>query len=185
MGMARGEMRGDRGVGGARGEPVADLAIRTSVAYAEHASALRSYLAGYTRDVAAAEDLVHETYLRLLTETAAGRMPIHLRAWLFRVGRNLATSRGRRQGVAARRESELARRDPVPSPEAEILDREAAAALEGRLAALPQHARTALLLAAHGYSGAEIAIRIGRSEIATRSLLCRYRERLRSDVVAA
>ena len=185
MGMARGEMHGDRGAGGARGEPVAALAISPSAAYAEHAGPLRAHLKGYTRDVAAAEDLVHETFVRLLSEIADGRSPLHLRAWLFRVGINLAASRGRRQGVAARRASDLVRNDVVPSPEDELLAREAALAVEGRLAHLPRDVRTALLLAADGYSGAEIAARIGRSELATRSLLCRYRGRLRAGVAAA
>ena len=183
MGMARGERRGDRGVGDARGEPVA--ASATSTAYADHAAALRAYLAGVTRDAAAAEDLVHEAYLRLLIESAAGRSPTHVRAWLFRVAANLAASRGRRQGVATRRAAELVARGVAPSPEEVLLDREAAEALEGRLAGLPGHARAALLLSAHGYSGAEIGRRIGRSPLATRSLLCRYRGRLRDDAAAA
>ena len=51
MGMARGET-GDRGAGDARGEPVAELAIFVSTAYADHADTLRSHLAAYTRDLA-------------------------------------------------------------------------------------------------------------------------------------
>jgi len=187
MGMARGEASGDRGVGGTRGEPVAAVAIGASVgaAYAAHAAALRTRLTGVTRDVAAADDLVQETYLRLLTEVAAGRQPVHLRAWLFRVGTNLAASRGRHQGVAARRAPELLRRDIAPSPEEELLDRENARIVHARLAALPPSARHALLLAAHGYSGAEIAALIGRTPLATRSLICRARGRLRDDSAAA
>jgi len=185
MGMALGEMHGGRGVGDAMGEPVAAMATSAAEAYADHAEALRAYLAAVTRDRAAAEDLLHETFVRLIVEVAAGRPPIHLRAWLYRVGSNLAASRGRRQGVAARRAIELVTRDVVPSPEEELLEREAAEAVHLRLAALPHHARTALLLAAHGYSGAEIATRIGRSPLATRSLLCRYRGRLRGDTAAA
>jgi len=50
---------------------------------------------------------------------------------------------------------------------------------------LPGDARAALLLSAHGYSGAEIALHIGRSELATRSLICRHRSRLRSSPAAA
>ena len=40
-------------------------------------------------------------------------------------------------------------------------------------------ARVALLLAAHGFSGREVADALGRSELATRSLICRARLRLR------
>jgi RNA polymerase sigma-70 factor (ECF subfamily) len=181
--MARGDRIGDRGAGGARGEPVAG-AISPSALYAEHAAPLRAYLVALTRDGAAAEDLVHEAFVRLLAETGAGRPPLIPRAWLFRVATNLAVSRGRRRNIAARRSREVATRDTAPSPEDELLQREARRQLDGRLAGLPPHARAALVLAAHGYSGPEIARLIGRSELATRSLLCRYRGRLRTESAA-
>lgn len=182
--MARRESD-DRSVGGARGQPVATLAILASTAYADHGEALRGYLSGFTRDRAAAEDLLHETFVRLLTELSAGRMPEHLRAWLFRVAANLATSRARHQSVVLRHSAELVRREVVPSPEDDLVERESAGVLNGRLAHLPEHVRAALVLSAHGYTGAEIALRIGRSELATRSLLCRHRARLRATLVAA
>jgi RNA polymerase sigma-70 factor (ECF subfamily) len=184
MRMARGETIGDRGAQCARGEPVATSAISFATAYGEHGDALRRHLVRYTGDPASAEDLVHEAFVRLLSETAAGRPPEHVRAWLFRVAVNLATSRARRLGVASRRAPELARREVAPSPEDELLEREAVRDLNGRLAGLPVHVRMALVLAAHGYSGAEIARRIGRSELATRSILCRTRSRLRAGLAA-
>jgi RNA polymerase sigma-70 factor (ECF subfamily) len=184
MGMARGETSGDRGTHRARGEPVAALANSTATAYDEHSEALRRYVARYSGEDAAAEDLVHEAFVRLIAESAAGRRPVHVRAWLFRVAVNLATSRARRQGVASRRAPELARREAAPSAEDELLERELTLDLNGRLAGLPQDARTALVLAAHGYSRAEIARRIGRSELATRSMLCRTRSRLRAAAAA-
>lgn len=171
--------------GGARGEPVAALAIPASAAFTEHAAALRAFLLRSTRDADAADDLLQETFVRLLVETAAGRAPVLVRSWLFRVAANLATSRARRQGVASRRASELVRRDVAPSPEEVLLDREAGRSLGGRIAHLPPDVRTAMLLAAHGYSGAEIAARIGRSPLATRSLLSRHRGRLRGTPEAA
>jgi RNA polymerase sigma factor (sigma-70 family) len=182
--MAAGETIGDRDAGDVRGEPVVALATPSS-AYIDHADALRAYLASLTRDAAAAEDLLHEAFVRLLTESAAGRAPLHVRSWLFRVAANLATSRARRHNVAVRRAPDLVRREVAPSPEQELLDREAARLLAGQLDHLPEHARMALLLAADGYSGPEIARRIGRSELATRSLICRHRSRLRGTVVAA
>ncbi|HEX5038944.1 MAG TPA: sigma factor-like helix-turn-helix DNA-binding protein, partial [Candidatus Limnocylindria bacterium] len=96
-----------------------------------------------------------------------------------------AASRGRHQGVASRRAHELVLRDVVRSPEDELLDREEALDVRGRIAGLPPVARRALLLAAHGYTGAEIASHIGRSPLATRSLICRARGRLRDEFVAA
>ncbi len=171
--------------GGARGEPVAALAIPASAAFTEHAAALRAFLLRSTRDPDVADDLLQEAFVRLLVETAAGRQPVRIRAWLFRVATNLAATRARRQSVAARRAAELVRRDVAPSPEEVLLDREAARALGGRIAHLPDDVRTAMLLVAHGYSGAEVAARIGRSELATRSMLSRHRGRLRGAPEAA
>jgi RNA polymerase sigma-70 factor, ECF subfamily len=185
MGMARGETHGDRGTPGARGDPVAALATFAATAYAEHGGPLRAFLLGSTRDPAAADDLVQDAFIRLMAESMAGRPPLYLRAWLFRVAANLAASRARRQVVAARRAPELLSRDVAPSPEDVLLDREAARSLSARLDSLPADVRAALLLSAHGYSGAEIARRIGRSELATRSLLCRQRSRLRDGTAPA
>lgn len=134
---------------------------------------------GPTSSAPSADDLVQETFVRLLTEVMADRPPLHLRGWLFKVATNLAASRARRQQLAVRRTPDLVDRQVVPSPEEMLLDRKAARSLGDRLTDLPAHVRTALLLSAHGFSGAEIAARIGRSELATRSLLCRHRRRLR------
>jgi DNA-directed RNA polymerase specialized sigma24 family protein len=51
--------------------------------------------------------------------------------------------------------------------------------LHAALAELPPDGRAALLLAAQGFDGREIAASIGRTEGATRTLLCRSRVRLR------
>ncbi len=184
MQMARGDTSGDRGAGGARGEPVAAVAISASAAYGDHGEALRLFLVRYTRDASAAEDLVQEAFVRLLVESTAGRAPTNVRAWLFRVGVNLATSRARRLGVAMRRAADLLPRSFVPSPEDELIDREESRRLTDLLHGLPEDVRVALLLSAEGYSGAEIARRIGRSELATRSLLSRQRSRLRATAAA-
>lgn len=56
--------------------------------FRRHASELRSYLRG-RRGAADAEDLVQESFIRLL-QTSATRPPDDPRAWLYRVGANLA-----------------------------------------------------------------------------------------------
>jgi RNA polymerase sigma-70 factor (ECF subfamily) len=157
------------------------VASPASTAYDQHGEALRRFIVRHTRDAAAAEDLAHEAFVRLLTESAAGRPPTHVRAWLFRVALNLVASGARHRDVASRRAVDLVRRDVVASPEELLLEREAWLSLADLLDSLPRDARDALLLAAHGYSGAEIARRIGRSELATRSLICRQRSRLRAN----
>ena len=42
--------------------------------------------------------------------------------------------------------------------------------------------RTALILASRGFSGREVAATIGKSELATRSLMCRARSKLRTEL---
>jgi DNA-directed RNA polymerase specialized sigma24 family protein len=63
--------------------------------------------------------------------------------------------------------------------------RERTAELEAALAGLPADARLGLLLAGQGFSGREIAEAIGRSEAATRTLMCRVRMRVRSQLEAS
>lgn len=148
-------------------------------AYAAHAAALLRRLTATTRDPSAAEDLTHEAFIRLVIEVRAGRAPHDTAAWLHRVGHNLAMGRGRRLAVANRRSLEFAPPDSAPSPEALTLEAERDNRLHIALAGLGSTDQRALILAANGYRGPEIARFIGRTEIATRTLLCRARSKLR------
>ena len=76
------------------------------------------------------------------------------------------------------------RRDEPATPEAIVLDLEARSALAAALQTLPEGTRTALVLAASGYPGAEIAAAIGRSDTATRTMMSRARLRLRDSLAA-
>jgi RNA polymerase sigma factor (sigma-70 family) len=153
-------------------------------AYLDHSGSLRRYLTSLTRDVAAAEDLSQDAFERLMREVRAGRQPDDIGGWLHRVGHNLAMSRGRRISVADRRRSELVVSDWAPSPESMTVageDQEAVVAVLGGLGVVD---RRALILASHGYRGAEIARSIGRSEVATRTLMSRARAKVRAMVLA-
>jgi RNA polymerase sigma-70 factor (ECF subfamily) len=132
-----------------------------------------------THDRDAAEDILQEAFIKLITETRAGRPPEQMRAWLYRVAANGAISRGRRGSVWNRLVPRLLDRREPASPEGEALRIERDSELHSALAALPPDARAALLLAAQGFTGQEIAASIGRSEGATRTLLCRSRVQLR------
>ncbi len=148
---------------------------------------LYSFLRRSTRDEAAAEDLLQETFLRLAGEAEAGRTPDNVRGWLYRVASNLAISRGRRRKVAFAwmdRYGRGAAEGTGESPEARVLARERTSSIEEVLATLPVEARTALLLAAEGFRGEEIATLIGRSHAATRTLLSRTRVRVRLELEA-
>jgi len=147
-----------------------------------------AFLVDATRDGSTAEDLLQETFARLAREARAGRVPEQVRPWLYRVAGNLVVSRARRVLSARRwfdRFGVPEHRDSVAeSLEARLLRREAFEDLDDVLKHLAPDARAALLLAAEGFTGREIAESIGRSEAATRTLLCRARMRVRHDLVA-
>jgi RNA polymerase sigma factor (sigma-70 family) len=154
-------------------------------AYATYAGSVRRYLTSVTRDVTAAEDLTQDAFLRLTVEVAAGRVPDNIGPWLHRVGHNLVMSRARRQSVADRHLAALARSDFGGSPEAAVVRHEEEKAAVDALGDLTVAQQRAVILASYGVDGPTIARSIGRSQGATRTLLCRGRARLRTSLLAA
>ena len=152
--------------------------------YDAHQRELFSFALRTSRDREVAEDLVHEAFVRLIVEVEAGREPTNIRAWLYRVVANLAVSRARRAVVAQKQLGELLDRRVEGGPETQFLANEQRSDLDTVLAELGADARTALLMAANGFSGLEIAEAIGRSGNATRSLMCRARLQLRERLTA-
>ena len=164
---------------GARAE--ADLVA----AYEQHHDAIYGFLRRATRDADVAEDLLQETFARLLTAYRAGRPPEQLQPWLYRVASNLVTSRGRRlrtvtNWLAGQRHDDHLR--GAASPESSAISREWSSEIADALGTLSEESRTALLLAAQGFVGREIADAIGRSEAATRTLMCRARQQMRREI---
>lgn len=151
----------------------------TSRAYDAHHQQLYGYLVSITRNGDTAQDVVQEAYARLAREVQLRRPPRETRAWLFRVGRNIVISRGRRQQVADRHQDRLRDSSVGSSAEDECLAREVRDELTIALAQTSSIDRTALLMAAEGYSSAEIARAVGVSEAAVRTRICRARGRLR------
>jgi RNA polymerase sigma-70 factor, ECF subfamily len=148
-------------------------------AYDTHQRDLYGFVRALVRDPELAEDIVADTFVRLLAEHRAGRPPIEVRAWLFRVAANLVVNSGRRRAVAGRYLHRLVRRGHEEPADARLLRSERSEELVAALAGLPADHRIALLLAAHGFSGREIAVAIDRSEVAVRTLMSRARVRLR------
>lgn len=154
-------------------------------AYEHHHDAIYGFLRRATRDDGVAEDLLQETFARLLTESRAGRVPEQVVPWLYRVATNLVISRGRRTRTAIRwltEQRRAAAEEGFESPETTTLRHEWSSDVRAVLSGLPAEARTALLLSADGFSGREIAATIGRTEAATRVLMCRARQRMRSEL---
>jgi RNA polymerase sigma-70 factor (ECF subfamily) len=155
-----------------------------ATAYAVHAGSIRRYLGSVTRDHDVAEDLTQDAFLRLTVEVGAGRVPDDIGAWLRRVAFNLAMSRGRRQSVADRHLAGLVQTTVASSPEAAAIHDEDAVAAVRALGMLPAIHRQAIVLASFGVDGPEIARTIGRTQGATRTLLCRARARVRTAMLA-
>ena len=152
-------------------------------AYEAHAGELQRFAAARVRNPEAAEDVVHEAYLRLAIEHRAGRYPDNPRAWLYRVTANEIVSRARRAATAAKH---LADQPDgfidEESPERRYLSRETAIRLGSALRLANPRGRLGLVLAAEGYTGREIAQRLGGTELATRALLCRARKNIRREL---
>lgn len=187
-GLRRGGM-GGADDGAPRPEPVRDAGARggadtrllVEAAYEQFQRELFTFAVHATRDLNAAEDVVQEAYLRLHRELLTGSRIDNVRGWLFRVAGNLVMSRGRRLGIMSRW---LARAPKIDShtdtPERAAIANERTRAVEAALATLTPDARTAVLLAGRGFGIREIAESLGRTELATRALLCRTRLRIRT-----
>jgi len=148
-------------------------------AYVDHAAAIRGKVLQMTRDPEVAADITQESFLRLFVETQAGRLPDNIGAWLYRTSSNLVVSRARHAAVAYKFAPRLVRDDEPAQPEAIAILHESQLEVRIRLSGLSSADRRALVLAAHGASGREIASDLGRSHMATRALLSRARGRLR------
>jgi RNA polymerase sigma-70 factor, ECF subfamily len=151
-------------------------------AYATYQRELFGFLLRATRDAGTAEDIAQESFLRLCRELQRGaEPPVNVRAWLYRVAGNLAVSRGRHATVA-RRWLDRARSEveSFEAPERTALRFERHEQLQEVLAELPREQRVGLLMAAQGFSGHEVALALGRTDVSTRTMLCRARVRLRS-----
>jgi len=160
-------------------------------AYEAHHAELFAFLARSTRDRAAAEDLLQETFLRLTRETGSGRGPHEVRGLLYRIASSLVVERARPQTSSLRRFGGRERPKPKrivgPATEPRLLMTERSTDIERALEGLSVDARVGLLLSGEGFSGDEIATAIGRSPAATRTLLClaRGRVRVRRELFAA
>lgn len=159
-----------------------DVGAFVLATYDAHHRELANFVRGIERDRDTADDIVSESFVRLIEEIRRGRTPDQPRAWLYRVAANLAIDRGRRRTVVTRALGRLVDHRTEPPPDDKVLRDETRHEVWTAIAHLPTDARTALLLAAHGFSGRDIASTLGRSELATRSLMCRARLRLREQL---
>jgi RNA polymerase sigma factor (sigma-70 family) len=166
------------------GDPAAFEAI-----YEAYRPRLFGFLVRLSRRRDVAEDLLEETWLRLVTRSATLTDDARLGPWLFTVARNLYFSWRRSRAVDATRTSEL---DPAwPAPERGDSPFEAAARaelerrVEAALARLPLRDRELLLLVGvEGLTPSEAAAVCGVPAVTLRARLHRAREKLAAEMDA-
>jgi RNA polymerase sigma-70 factor, ECF subfamily len=154
-------------------------------AFEQHHRRIVGALARSVRDPDLAEDLAAEAFARLAREAAAGRAPDDAAAWLHRVAHNLLVSDARRSRVARIAAPRLLAASSPDGPEESVIERDEARRLGAALRSLPADHRAALTLAAAGWSSGEIGRRLGRTDVGVRTILCRARRQLRTQVAAA
>ena len=138
--------------------------------YEAHAAELAGYLWKVTGDREAANDLMQETFIAGMRDEQALREPAKARAWLFRIGTHLAGKWLRRRRLIAFLPFKGTERSIEGEPGVEPL------AVRAAMRALAPDQATALVLHyAHGFSRAEIAQLVGKSEETVKSRIARGR----------
>lgn len=155
--------------------------------YDAYRARLFAYLLRMARHREVAEDLLEETWLRLVTHPPPAGPELNLAAWLFTVARHLFVSWTRWRLLDVERVGELARltlrAPPPPGPLDELARDERERALEAALARLPARAREVLLLVAgEGLTPAEAAAVCGVAPEAMRARLMRARRQLAREL---
>ena len=116
-----------------------------------------------------AEDVIQETFLRLVRHLVERGMEPSLRAWVFRVAHNLAMDLHRSQrrwSFTTGEESKTAvhdRLDSAPNPEQRLILKERFRRLKNEVAQLTPKQRHCVLLRAEGFRYREIACTLGIS----------------------
>lgn len=144
----------------------------------------------HVRSQATAEEVVQDTWLAALDGIDRFEGRAALKTWLFRILRNIARGRGRRDD-RMRSFSDLSgeANDPIEAliddassrdPEQKVLDRELGQRIDAAIATLPTRQQEVIVLRdVEGWSAEEVCNVLGVSDTNQRVLLHRARERVR------
>jgi RNA polymerase sigma-70 factor (ECF subfamily) len=156
--------------------------VEVDALFAEHRDALFRYLARYTGDSDLAEDLVQETFLKVVVRPP--RTGENVKGWLFTVATNLA----RDVRKTTRRQDELLRSAGVPlasspaDPGAEVERADVQRRVRTALDELSHKERTALLLRAEGFPHREIATALETTTGSVGTLVARALAKLAKEL---
>jgi RNA polymerase sigma factor (sigma-70 family) len=147
----------------------------------EHGRVL-SYLTRMSGHREQAEDLLQETFLRLVKHAHRLDEDTRIAVWLLTVARNLCRSQFRSSAVERERDRQLAR-VPLPpsaaSPQQSLEHKELALQLETALQALSfEHREVLILLAVEALPQTDVAALLGLSHDALRQRFSRARRQL-------
>lgn len=150
--------------------------------YDRHARSLYGFIRRLLRDEHEAEDVLHEAFMAMLREQGAVDV-VSLRAWLYRVARNLCLNRlrARRRGERAlATEAADVATAHAPSAEQRYESRETELRLQAAVARLPEALAELYALRAGGMTHEEIAavlsIPVGTVKSRTHDMVNRLRE---------
>jgi len=159
-----------------RGDPRAVDAV-----FAREHGRILSYLTRMAGRRDLAEDLLQETFLRLVKHAQRLTEDTQLEHWLLTVARNLCRSQFRSGAVERARNSQLARLPPQPSASAQdsLEHKEQWLRLEAALQMLSfEHREVLILLVVEALPQASVAVLLGLSHDALRQRFSRAKKQL-------
>lgn len=146
-------------------------------AWADYRAELLRFVAARVRDPDAAEDIVHDVFVKAYRHRDDLENRVNLRAWLYRITRNTIVDYYRSQRRTEELPDNLTLDDPAADGDAE---RQLARCLRPLMDELPPHYRDTLTLAdLDGLSQREVAAREGLSVSGVKSRVKRGRRMLR------
>ena len=145
--------------------------------FRQYEQSICSYLARLTGDLARAQELTQEAFIRAYRALVRGDRWDNPRAWLYRVASRLATDDYRRRKLLEWLPLLGTEPIPVPGPDLTVAER---MAVQSALDALPSKYRVPLVLYVYeGQTVAEIAEVLGLSISAVKMRLSRARIKFR------
>jgi RNA polymerase sigma factor (sigma-70 family) len=158
-----------------------DLAALDAI-YSRHQPRIYAFLARWLGDDDAAQDLVQETFLRVLRQPAKAPRHDDLAPWLLRIARNLAIDRYRHDRRLQFTDDVDATTDPGPLPLDRLTNAERSAQLATALGAIsPAHREVLLLRSVEGLDHRAIGETIGCTEGTARVRVHRATVALRAE----
>lgn len=149
--------------------------------YARYKTDVYRYLCSLTHDLAEAEDLLSETFLRVLRRLPTFRGECSVKTWLFAIARNIWLESLRRRHET-RSCDDMLERYVADTLAEDVGSRLLLQRVQALLAQRDDRSRRVVMMRAQGYAYAEIAARLEISEGSARVIEHRTRAWLRETL---